>query len=464
MSFGPLFTPVVPSERFHPNFALLRREPGSEPTRLMMDEIFSSMGPTDGNFIEQFQTTGFDARVFELFLHAYFTSIGAQIARTAERPDYLLTRGSLTVAVEATTANPTQVPNQASAPITGVDLEALVGEETTARVERANHEVAIRFGSALFSKLRKHYWELPHVAGRPLVFAIEGFHAHDALTFSSASLAQYLYGIRQTGEHDAGGRLVISAEAVDEHQFGEKTIPSHFFAQPGAEHVSAVLFTNAGTVGKFTRMGYQAGLHRGNVIVRRRGVAWTPNPNAAEPTPFAYRLDEGPGNEPWGSGVEVFHNPRALHFIPDDFFTHAIQTRLKDGHPVSWTPQFAPFTSFTERFHLQLESLRPASDTPDGFGTILRREFEARRIADRPDFDALDLRVDEVAWFGEHQHRVVGVVLRWHEEERYDFVVLVPDQDNLWRYANSDTDMPSLDAAAKRVLQVMREWAATHDA
>src|SRR4051794_8251660 len=94
MTSGPLFTPVVPPERFHPSFALLRREPGSEPTRLMMEEIFSSMGPIDGNFIEQFQTTGFDARVFELFLHAYFTSIGAEIARVADRPDYLLTLGS----------------------------------------------------------------------------------------------------------------------------------------------------------------------------------------------------------------------------------------------------------------------------------------------------------------------------------------------------------------------------------
>jgi hypothetical protein len=430
----------------------------------MMEEIFSSMGANDGNFIEQFQTTGFDARVFELFLHAYFSSIGARVTRVADRPDYLLTCGTVTVAVEATTANPTQVRGQAATPVGGLNLEALVAEDTDARVTRSNQEVPIRFGGALFSKLGKRYWELPHVAGRPLVFAIEGFHAHDSLTFSSTSLAQYLYGIRQTGEHDADGRLIIMTEAVDKHQFGNKTIDSNFFALPGAEHVSAVLFTNAGTVAKFTRMGYHAGLHRGNVIVRRRGVAWTPDPNAMEPTPFEYRLDEGPGNEPWGSGVEVFHNPTALHPIPDDFFADAIQTRLTNGQPVSWTPQFAPFTSFTERTHLNLDSLRAASDTPDGFGTILRREFDARRFARRPDFDELDLRVDEVAWFGERLNRVVGVVLRWHETERYDFVVLAPDGDSIWRYVHTDGDVRSRDEAAKRVLQVMRDWVAALDA
>ena len=61
MTANPLFNPIVPQARFHPNFALLRAEAGSEPTRLMMEEVFASMTSVDGNFAEQFQTTGFDA-------------------------------------------------------------------------------------------------------------------------------------------------------------------------------------------------------------------------------------------------------------------------------------------------------------------------------------------------------------------------------------------------------------------
>src|SRR4029453_11466817 len=40
--------------------------------------------------------------------------------------------------------------------------------------------VPIKFGSALRSKLLKCYWDLPHVHGKPLVIAIQDFHAHGA--------------------------------------------------------------------------------------------------------------------------------------------------------------------------------------------------------------------------------------------------------------------------------------------
>jgi hypothetical protein len=460
MSARRLFSPVVPEARFHPNFALLSKQPGSEPTRLMMEEVFASMGAVDGNFIEQFQTTAFDARVFELFLHAYFSSIGAMIVRVADRPDFLISRDGTTVAVEATTSNPTQNLDTPPTPITGVNLKALLEEDAAARVERANNEIPIRFGSPLFTKLCKRYWELPHVKSHPLVFAIEGFHAHDALTFSSASLAQYLYGVRQTGQHDDEGRLLITTEPVDSHAVGSKQIPSNFFQQPHAEHVSGVLFTNAGSISKFTRMGYQAGLHRGNVIVSRHGVAWDPNPDAAEPQRFDYRLDEGPGEEPWGSGVEIFHNPNALHPLSDDFFLDALQTRLQDGRPVTWSPKFAPFASFTRRLYLGFDSLRPMSETPDGFGTILRRDFEDRSFVARPDFDALNVAVDEVAWFGERRNRVASVVLRWHGREEYDGVIFTPDAKGVWRHVDDVTSLTSLDEAAKEILDRMRR--ATH--
>jgi hypothetical protein len=66
-----LFVPVVSEEKFSQHFRtmLLR---GSAPSRGMMNEVFSSFDEVDGNFVEQFQTSGFDARVWELYLHAYF--------------------------------------------------------------------------------------------------------------------------------------------------------------------------------------------------------------------------------------------------------------------------------------------------------------------------------------------------------------------------------------------------------
>jgi hypothetical protein len=447
-----LFAPIVPESRRHPNFEIIRCSQAHEPTRLMMEQVFNSMaGIADTNFVEQFQTTGFDARLFELFLHAYLKSIGAHIGRAEERPDYLVTRCGATIAVEATTANPTQVRGAQPRPITGVDLRALVAEDESERKDRLEHEIPIRIGSALFSKLSKRYWELPHVRDRPLVFAVTSFHAHDALLFSFAGVAQYLYGLRQSGRHDAEGRLVISTDTVADHQLGPKSIPSNFFAQPGAEHVSAVLYTNVASVSKFTRMGYQAGLHRGNVIVTRVGEAWDPDPDASKAVPFVYRMDEDPGEEPWGSGVYVFHNPNALHPVSDEFFGDAVQVRLQDDAPMYYSPRFAPFSSVTHKVHLDFDSLIPVEDRPGGVGTILRAEFDAHD-PERPPYESAEVPFSEVAWFADRARCYLGTVLRWHGREEYGLVVLGRDTSGRWRAIDFGSGHGSLDGAARHIV------------
>ena len=47
----------------------------------------------------------------------------------------------------------------------------MIGKVSANSLLNKEHENAmpLRFGSALFSKLKKKYWELPHVAGNPLV-------------------------------------------------------------------------------------------------------------------------------------------------------------------------------------------------------------------------------------------------------------------------------------------------------
>ena len=61
--------------------------------------------------------------------------------------------------------------------------------------------VPIKYGSALYSKLKKRYWELPHVEGNSLVLAIQDFHAPASMMWSSNALVEYLYGIRQTAAY-----------------------------------------------------------------------------------------------------------------------------------------------------------------------------------------------------------------------------------------------------------------------
>ena len=103
-----LFLPIVPTEKLDPQFKFLQNSPSYDPARTMMDEVFQDFDDHDGNFLEQFQTTGFNPRFFELYLFAYFSMSGFKIDRSHPSPDFIVSRDGVTVSVEATTLNPSK--------------------------------------------------------------------------------------------------------------------------------------------------------------------------------------------------------------------------------------------------------------------------------------------------------------------------------------------------------------------
>ncbi|WP_253506657.1 hypothetical protein [Paenibacillus xylanexedens] len=237
-----------------------------------MNKVYEYFNDIDGNFVEQFQTTGFDARVFELYLFAYLLESDYKIKRNYERPDFLVEKDGLTVAIEATTVNPTihkQKANNDGKKSTDTTEDELR--------ERLRNEVPIKFGSPLFSKLNKKYWELPQCKNIPIVLAIEAFHEEDSLSYTSNALIQYLYGKRHELHSDDGQDIVFKSD-IKEHLSGSKTIPSMFFQQPNTEYISAILFTNSGTTAKFKRMGYYYGFSSRFIKMYREGLCYDFNP------------------------------------------------------------------------------------------------------------------------------------------------------------------------------------------
>jgi hypothetical protein len=295
----------------HPQSKTLRDSPLYEPARGLLREIGATLTDPDGNLVEQFQTFGFDARTFEIFLFALFSDAGHDIDRSNDRPDFLLQRNGLSVAVEAVTANPP--PSPVITPYSPLPK----GRNPSELSAYLSEEVAIRFGSRLYSKLKKRYWELPQVAGRPFVLAIETFHEQGSLVHSSSALGSYLFGLRQKWFHDENGKLVITPAAIATHRSGAKEIPSGFFNQPDVENVSAVLFCNSGTIPKFNRMGLQGAHFSPNIRMLRYGTCYSWMPEASKPEPFVYEVgDPSQGLETWGEGAVVFHNPNARHPLP----------------------------------------------------------------------------------------------------------------------------------------------------
>jgi len=484
-----IFEPVVPPEKFHPAFATVRTFPGNEPTRLAMDAVFAEFVDADGNFVEQFQTTGFDARTFELFLFAYFTDAEFTVSRPKDRPDFLLERKGLVVAVEATTSNPTKAkavkaletkgetePARSTAETasdpSSTDAEqrevadrphpteatpaSPTDEEIADHRARVEHELPIKIGSALYSKLKKRYWDLPVVQGRPFVIAIEAFHADDSLFFSSAGISHYLYGIDQTWEHTAEGKLVVTNVPRATHQMGEKTIPSNFFAQPDTEYVSAILFTNGGTTAKFTRMGYQAGLHRGNMMVARAGYWPDPDPNSPNPLAGSYTLDEPPYPEWWGEGVTVFHNPNAKHPVPLDFFQGANQVYRRADDILADGSAWSPFVSRTIVLTYDDETFIPVDNASSGVGTILEAEFEDLEPRRAPGALAM---IREVTWFSTRARNLLGVVFEDRQDKDYGWVVLGRDLRGRFRWIDGESSIVEPREARLQVLARLRALA-----
>ena len=141
--------------------------------------------------------------------------------------------------------------------------------------------------------------------------------------------------------------MVIEPIRVEKHIKPDGTeIPSGYFFQPDAEHISAVLFSASGTISKFNRLGRQAGFGSPNVKMFRMGTHYDHDQNASMPKIFKYEVTED-SQETWGEGVSMFHNPNALHPVPEELFPSIAHHRFKNGMIVSSIPEFHPFASQT---------------------------------------------------------------------------------------------------------------------
>jgi len=333
-----IFKPVYEEDKLHCYFIKLAQESTYEAARNLISEIAYSFEDVDGNYIEQFQTTGFDARLWELYLHVFFNNSGFSIDKSKNVPDYCLEKLGEECFVEAVTVGANEqfdLPNPHSA------------EEV---VEYSKDYMAIKFGSALFSKVNRKnkYWEIEHVKGHPFILAIHDYHqppdtsSPASMTWSRAALSNYLFGIRDVVEFDVNGKpssameetkngLIPKMEVIKEHRFKHKVIPSNFFEQAGTEHVSAVLFSNAATIPTFNRMGKLAGLGSKDVKMIRSGVKMSESGRIIS---FATNIDSDSYEESWGDNMVMYHNNNAVNPVDPDLFdqiTHIRYNKDIDG-------------------------------------------------------------------------------------------------------------------------------------
>jgi hypothetical protein len=347
------FITNLPEDQLHPSFREVRDSPLYAPARNLIADLVQEFEDPDGNFVQQFQTHGFDQRIFELFLFALFREADLKIDRSKKRPDFGLKKGDQEVWIEATTAN--SPPSKKITPYRALKTSRTY-EELVAYFQDST---PIRLGSPLFTKLKAEYWREPHVAGKPFVIAIEDFHEPGALMTSSMPLTEYLFGLRSCWYHDEGGKLIISQRPIDKHKLNAKEIPSGFFAQPNADNVSAVLFSNTGTISKFNRIAQETEYLSPAIRMIRWGTKYRHNPNATNPEGFVYEVGDGVMIEPWREGTVLIHNPNAKYPVTQRLLGAAVEERMEGGQVISsFRDDFAPYSSITEVYPGQVPTWR----------------------------------------------------------------------------------------------------------
>jgi hypothetical protein len=357
-----LFTPIIPEQRWHPTFKTMFDYPHWQPAMSIMSEMMRHFVDVDGHFVKEFQSNGFDARCWELYLYAYFKEEQLGMDREYHAPDFMLGKYGGKVAIEAVTINPTE--NQKS--LQHPTEKPILRTDEEIRQLLKNH-VPIKFSGALTAKLHKKpaYWELDHVKELPVVFALADFHEPQSMTWSFPAILEYLYGITQEFSHDEAGQLTINPLKIDFYtKENGARVQAGFFFLPEAENVSAVLFSNSGTLSKFNRMGRLAGFGDDKSIMYRSGICHNHDPNAALPLPFHFEIAPGKTMETWAEGLSMFHNPNAKYPVPRELFPSIAHHEFRDGQIYSSIPEFHPYTSVT--IHLLPEEQVSAWTKSDG--------------------------------------------------------------------------------------------------
>lgn len=339
--------PGTKPEDLHPNFRFLIDTPGRSPACAVLRELGPWLAPSDPHFVKEFQTKQFDQRLWELYLWATFRELGYDVTQP-EAPDFHVVSPRSEFTVEATTCAPStsgvlaEHPN----PKTAEEMKTFLRDY-----------MPMKFGGALTAKLNKKsadgasYWERGPGAGTPFALAVADFHKPGgngevgSMTYTQEALWLYLYGQRIEWEF-IDGSLSVRTIDLDDHTFKSKKIETGFFDLDGAENISAVVFSNAGTLAKFDRMGVDAGFAPDDHRYYRMGYRLDPDPNAVIGTPFREEVVANNG-ERWSDELQVFHNPRATHPLPLEAFAGATQHRFEDGKHVSYSVGTPVLSSYT---------------------------------------------------------------------------------------------------------------------
>ncbi|EKT4550763.1 hypothetical protein JE952_002419 [Flavobacterium psychrophilum] len=321
-----IYNIIVAENKLNNRFRLLTESSLLDPAKNIIENICLLINDNDGNFIKDFQSTGFDARLWEIYLFIFLYENQFEIIDDVNRPDFHVKKKDYNFFIEASLSAEKEDEKYSREFIN----EAVENKDLAVQKELIDY-YSIRLGSVLFSKLNKKYWELDWVKGKSLVLAITPSHNYISKFLPDAKIMEYLYGVKMISKEENGELIHIKNEVVEEHTHGEKTIPSNFFSHQDTENISAVIFSNNCDLHKFNRMGYEHKLSEKNLIMVRSGFKYddsTPNAKAKD---FTYQVEKGKSIEDWNESLTIYHNPNAKIPLDPKAFQNVRQIWLNEA-------------------------------------------------------------------------------------------------------------------------------------
>lgn len=315
-----------------------RREPGSlfkllaERTHWAaawtLNQAYLALPRPDRNWVGDFQTKNFHTRMWEAMLIASFREQGVLVTQPVESPDFRLENRHGGVAwVEAVTANPSESYDH-------VNAQVLAMPQVPEELFFGN--AAVRFAKTLGNKIARRYDQMPHVKGCPFAIAIADFQSGGSMIWSRQSLVGYLYGIGARQVKIDGTRSANPIKASE--LLGGSHFPAGLFTDARNPELSAVIFSNACTLGKFNRIAISRGCDPRGLRYTRIGEFFDRTPGATRGIPFCMDVSSREygtlweyGHEPWSAELEVFHNPFAQYPMSRELLREATHWFEKDG-------------------------------------------------------------------------------------------------------------------------------------
>jgi hypothetical protein len=301
-----LFTPIVPEDAWHPNFAAQIRRPNPW-NRAVLDDWATGFVDRDGKFVHEFQTT-FNSCFWELYLNAVLRERGRSVDFNFQSPDFVIT-GREPFIVEAAIASHAKgaLPEYRRA-------EAKLPDD----LNELNRQAIIRLSNALHGKYenyKTHYATLPHVARKPFVVALSPFDRPNFNMSCQRAIEALLYNYYVDEEKwIAAGVQEVPAPKGLLFSVKKETgtdIELGVFQNGAMPEVSAVIFSTCATWGKV------------------RALSTDPNPNIfftalllnpTGPRPHCIRAKKSEYKETLLDGLRVYHNPDASHPLDPAIF------------------------------------------------------------------------------------------------------------------------------------------------